>query len=101
MDGADVLFRVALAILTMCEEELLLCSSMPSVYIALKSLPTRIWQVEKLIQVQMPSKNCLQVLTDELQIEGEFRSKIIHSEVLGRRNARVKELREMLGGGHE
>jgi hypothetical protein len=52
VDGADVLFRVALAILTLCEEELLKCQSMPSLYIALKSLPTRMWQADKLIQVR-------------------------------------------------
>jgi small G protein signaling modulator 3 len=51
VDGADVLFRVAIAILSICEKELLECNSMPALYIALKSLPTRIWQADKLIQV--------------------------------------------------
>jgi small G protein signaling modulator 3 len=51
VDGADVLFRVALAILSISEQELLSCQSMPGLYMALKSLPTRIWQSDRLIQV--------------------------------------------------
>lgn len=51
MDGLDVLFRVALAILHSSESELLDCTSMSSVYIALESLPTRQWQADKLLQV--------------------------------------------------
>ncbi len=51
VDGLDVLFRVALAILHLSESELLDCTSVSSVYIALESLPTRQWQADKLIQV--------------------------------------------------
>lgn len=52
MDGLDVLFRLALAILKMSEAELLGCQSISSVYISLESLPTRMWQPDKLLQVR-------------------------------------------------
>lgn len=54
VDGLDVLFRIALGILKISEAELLNCQSISSVYIALESLPTRMWQVDKLLQVCLP-----------------------------------------------
>ena len=54
VDGVDVLFRVALSILKMSEAELLNCQSISSVYIALESLPTRMWLVDMLLQVCLP-----------------------------------------------
>ena len=51
LDGLDVLFRVALAVLKSHEAELLRCESIPAVYVALESLPTRMWQPDKLLQV--------------------------------------------------
>ena len=51
VDGLDVLFRVALAILKNNEQELLQCESISAVYVALESLPTRMWEADKLIQV--------------------------------------------------
>lgn len=51
MDGLDVLFRVALAILRNNEAELLGCKSIPAVYVALENLPTRMWEADKLLQV--------------------------------------------------
>lgn len=51
MDGVDVLFRLAFAILRIGEQELLLCESVPAVYVALESLPTRMWESDKLLQV--------------------------------------------------
>jgi hypothetical protein len=51
LDGLDVLFRVALGVLKFHEAELLRCESIPAVYVALESLPTRMWQPEKLLQV--------------------------------------------------
>ena len=53
LDGLDVLFRIALAILKSHEAELLRCDSIPAVYVALESLPTRMWQPDKLLQVRM------------------------------------------------
>jgi hypothetical protein len=53
VDGLDILFRIALAILKINEIELLSCQSVSSVYIALESLPTRMWQVDKLLQVSI------------------------------------------------
>jgi hypothetical protein len=52
LDGLDVLFRVALAVLKSHEAELLRCESIPAVYVALESLPTRMWQPDKLLQVR-------------------------------------------------
>ena len=51
LDGLDVLFRVALGVLRCHEAELLRCDSIPAVYVALESLPTRMWQPDKLLQV--------------------------------------------------
>ena len=51
VDGLDVLFRVALAILRGNEQELLQCDSIPAVYVALESLPNRMWRSDKLIKV--------------------------------------------------
>ena len=53
LDGLDVLFRIALGILKSHEAELLRCDSIPAVYVALESLPTRMWQPEKLLQVRV------------------------------------------------
>ena len=50
VDGIDVLFRLAMAILRIGEQELLLCESVPAVYVALESLPTRMWESDKLLQ---------------------------------------------------
>lgn len=52
VDGIDVLFRVALAILRNNEQELLACESIPAVYVALESLPNRMWKADKLIKVR-------------------------------------------------
>ncbi|KAL5525835.1 hypothetical protein ACEPAG_7172 [Sanghuangporus baumii] len=77
VDGLDVLFRIALGILQISESELLACQSISAVYIALESLPTRMWQPDKL-----------------LQAEAELRSNVIHSDILKQRNAHVKKLSE-------
>lgn len=52
VDGLDVLFRLALGILRKNEPELLACESIPAVYVALESLPTRMWEADKLLQVR-------------------------------------------------
>ncbi|OCH89615.1 TBC-domain-containing protein [Obba rivulosa] len=51
VDGVDVLFRVAFAILRSSEQELLQCKSIPAVYVALESLPNRMWEADRLLQV--------------------------------------------------
>lgn len=53
VDGIDVLFRVALAILRGNEQELLECDSIPAVYVALESLPNRMWRSDKLLKVSV------------------------------------------------
>ncbi|PAV16090.1 TBC-domain-containing [Pyrrhoderma noxium] len=78
VDGLDVLFRVAIGILKESETELLNCQSISSVYITLESFPTRMWQADKL-----------------LQVEGELRSNVFHSDLVKRRDSRVKRLSEM------
>lgn len=52
VDGLDVLFRVALAILRTNEDELVHCDSIPAVYVALESLPNRMWCPDKLLKVR-------------------------------------------------
>ena len=54
VDGIDVLFRVAFAILRSNEQELLECDSIPAVYVALESLPNRMWRSDKLLKVSRP-----------------------------------------------
>ena len=53
VDGVDVLFRIAFAVLRTNEQELLRCTSIPAVYVALESLPNRMWEADKLLQVRM------------------------------------------------
>ncbi|THH10048.1 hypothetical protein EW145_g1603 [Phellinidium pouzarii] len=79
VDGLDVLFRVAFGILKANEAELLSCQSISSVYIALESLPTRMWQADRL-----------------LQAEADLRGTLVHSDIVRRRNTHVKVLSEML-----
>lgn len=51
VDGLDIIFRVSLAMLRSNEAELLSCASLPSVYVALESLPSRMWEPDRLLQV--------------------------------------------------
>ncbi|KIJ50927.1 hypothetical protein M422DRAFT_27057 [Sphaerobolus stellatus SS14] len=78
VDGLDVLFRVALAILRINEAELLEAKSVPALYVALESLPTRMWDVEKL-----------------LKYEVDLRPYIVSADIVKKRDARVKELRDL------
>ncbi|THH08191.1 hypothetical protein EW146_g9072 [Bondarzewia mesenterica] len=75
VDGLDVLFRVALSILRSNEQELLRCESIPAVYVALASLPTRMWQPDKL-----------------LQLEADLRSTIVHTDIVKKRDQHISEL---------
>jgi small G protein signaling modulator 3 len=79
VEGFDVLFRLALAILKIAEEELLRCESMPAVYVALESLPTRMWPADRL-----------------LQVEAEMRGVVQPAELKRRREMHVAELESIL-----
>ncbi|KAI6155384.1 rab-GTPase-TBC domain-containing protein [Pisolithus tinctorius] len=79
VDGLDVLFRIALAILRSNEQELLQCDSNSAVYVALENLPMRMWLPDKL-----------------LQLEFELRSSIVHADLVKRRDTHVAELRHLM-----
>ncbi|KAJ7692151.1 rab-GTPase-TBC domain-containing protein [Mycena rosella] len=79
VDGVDVLFRVALAILRSNEAELLRCESIPAVYVALENLPTRMWQPDKL-----------------LQLEVELRASITHADIVDRCETHVAALKQLV-----
>ncbi|KAJ7765845.1 rab-GTPase-TBC domain-containing protein [Mycena maculata] len=79
VDGLDVFFRVALTILRSNEAELLRCESIPAVYVALENLPTRMWQADKL-----------------LQLEVELRSSIVHADIKERCESHVAALKQLM-----
>ncbi|KAK7043890.1 hypothetical protein VNI00_008056 [Paramarasmius palmivorus] len=79
VDGLDVLFRVALGILRSNEQELLRCQSIPAVYVALENLPTRMWEADKL-----------------LQIEADLRSSVLHNDLVSKRKLHVASLNQLL-----
>ncbi|KAF8155369.1 rab-GTPase-TBC domain-containing protein [Mycena galopus ATCC 62051] len=79
VDGLDVLFRVALAILRSNETELLRCESIPAVYVALENLPTRMWQADKLLQLEL-----------------ELRPSITHAEIAERCETHVAALKQLM-----
>ncbi|KAF9525807.1 rab-GTPase-TBC domain-containing protein [Crepidotus variabilis] len=82
VDGLDVLFRIALAILRDNEPELLRCESIPAVYVSLESLPTRMWEADKL-----------------LQLEAELRPLLVHSQITSKRETHMTALRDLLTPG--
>lgn len=100
VDGLDVLFRIALGILRISEAELLHCQSISSVYIALESLPTRMWQVDKLLQVRhLLLKNTHAIfnnLRSSYQTEVDLRGVIIHADLVKRRDIHVEALASCL-----
>ncbi|KIP11017.1 hypothetical protein PHLGIDRAFT_33581 [Phlebiopsis gigantea 11061_1 CR5-6] len=79
VDGLDVLFRVALSVLRNNEQELLRCESIPAIYVALESLPNRMWRSDKL-----------------LKTETELRSTLLHTEIVKRRKAHIAALMDCL-----
>ncbi|KAJ7871591.1 rab-GTPase-TBC domain-containing protein [Mycena leptocephala] len=79
VDGLDVLFRVALAILRSNEAELLRCESIPAVYVALENLPTRMWQADRLLQLEL-----------------ELRPSIVHADIAERCEAHVTVLKQLM-----
>ncbi|KAJ7239392.1 rab-GTPase-TBC domain-containing protein [Mycena haematopus] len=79
VDGLDVLFRIALAILRSNEAELLRCESIPAVYVALENLPTRMWQADKLLQLEL-----------------ELRPSVTHADIAERCEAHVAALKQLM-----
>ncbi|KAI0833838.1 TBC-domain-containing protein [Trametes gibbosa] len=79
IDGVDVLFRIAFAILRTNEEELMRCTSIPAVYVALESLPNRMWEADKL-----------------LSAEAELRNTFTHMDIVKRRESHITQLREFV-----
>lgn len=53
LEGMDVLFRVAVAILKINESELLACDSISSLYVHLEGMTTRMWHPDKLLKVRL------------------------------------------------
>ncbi|KAF9223253.1 TBC-domain-containing protein [Gyrodon lividus] len=79
VDGLDVLFRIALGILRSNEQELLQCESISAVYVALENLPTRMWQADRLLQLEL-----------------ELRSSVTHSDLGRRRDVHVAALQRLM-----
>lgn len=52
VDGIDSLFRVALAVLKINEQEMVKCESQPALYIYFESMTARMWQADKLLKVR-------------------------------------------------
>ena len=99
IDGFDVLFRLALSILRIGEPELLACASVPAAYVALESLPTRMWEADRLLQVSIVIYLCQ--LDSQLtfgQMEADLRGIIVHSELVKRRGVHVQALEAALAG---
>ncbi|TCD66119.1 hypothetical protein EIP91_001728 [Steccherinum ochraceum] len=78
VDGLDVLFRIAFAILRSNEEELLRCESISAVYVALENLPNRMWRADNLIKKEV-----------------ELRTILVHSDIIKRRDKHIAILREL------
>jgi len=78
VDGMDVLFRVALAILKINEAELLMCDSMPSLYMHFERMTARIWHADKL-----------------LKLETELKASVFHNDLIRRREDHVLELKAL------
>jgi len=103
LDGLDVLFRIALAVLKSHEAELLRCESIPAVYVALESLPTRMWQPDKLLQVSFrpaaPRPPMYYVCGGaerlHAQLELDLRPTIVHADIVKKREAHVAALRAL------
>ncbi|KZW03637.1 TBC-domain-containing protein [Exidia glandulosa HHB12029] len=70
VDGPDVLMRVAVAIFRIAEDKLLLCKSDGSLYACLNRTPSRMWDAEKLLKLEL-----------------ELRSTITHDDLVKKREA--------------
>ena len=97
VDGLDVLFRIALAVLRNNEQELLRRDSIPAVYVALESLPNRMWRSDKLLKVRLLAVLfCLPLTSVASQTEVELRSVVLHNDIVKRRVAHIAALKECL-----
>ena len=96
VDGLDVLFRIALAILQANEEELLQCDSIPAVYVALESLPNRMWRPDKLLKVSALGGPARLSSNSFPQRELELRTSVLHNDIIKRRGAHVAALKDAL-----
>ncbi|KAG8212895.1 rab-GTPase-TBC domain-containing protein [Butyriboletus roseoflavus] len=81
VDGLDVLFRIALGILKGNEQELVQCESISAVYVALENLPTRMWQPDKLLQIEL-----------------DLRTTMTHADLVRRRKLHVDKLQQLMPG---
>lgn len=99
VDGMDVLFRLAFAILKIGEPELLHCESVPALYVSLESLPTRMWESSKLLQVSTAGQNLhpYSVTLIWIQLEVELRSNILHNDIMKKKEAHMVALQEFMG----
>ncbi len=100
LDGLDALFRIALGILKSHEAELLRCDSIPAVYVALESLPTRMWQPDKLLQVHMRCHHRGMIVYHSSmlvcsQLELDLRATIVNTDIIKKREAHVAALRAL------
>ncbi|EEB99078.1 hypothetical protein MPER_01304, partial [Moniliophthora perniciosa FA553] len=59
--------------------ELLRCQSIPAVYVALENLPTRMWEANKL-----------------LQLEAELRTSVLHNDLVNKRELHAASLNQLL-----
>ncbi|TFY56825.1 hypothetical protein EVJ58_g7403 [Rhodofomes roseus] len=96
VDGMDVLFRIAFTILRMSEQELLHCSSIPAVYVALESLPNRMWETDKLLQASPDTSSLHTCVLTLAQYEADLRSTMVHSDLVRKRQAHTEELRQCM-----
>jgi hypothetical protein len=90
-NGMDVLFRVSLAILKIGEEDLLRCQSLSSVYSVLESLPTRMWDADKLLKVGRLIL-VMSMVDTFLQVEAELRPILLHDDIVKRRATHIDAL---------
>ena len=99
VDGMDVLFRLAFAILKIGEPELLHCESVPALYVSLESLPTRMWESSKLLQVSAAGRSLQPYPLTPIgnQLEVELRSSTLHNEIVKKKDAHMVALQEFMG----
>lgn len=86
----DVLFRVSLAILKIGESDLLRCQSLSSVYSVLESLPTRMWEADRLVKVRYQIS--MWFLFNGFQIEYNLRNIVLHEDIIKRREIHTEAL---------
>ena len=88
---------------TMSDEELTRGTasggSIPAVYVALESLPTRMWRSDKLLKVRVYGRIlyvCVSLTSPSSQTEVELRSVVLHNDIVKRRAAHIAALKECL-----